>query len=219
MRRTARRWFAGSQRAASFASMMAMMTSSRLPSRAHQRVLEMEKPVAEPGAVVVGRIFRQAHDGVPQVGEAFRQILHVVGGFACAGPCFRQEPAGIGPAAGHGEWCDGVEHRVPPWVARQNGGDAGRIVLPRIARIASAVLPSASTCPNMRAGGSHQDTATTCSWPDYAERKVAGCKPVRPVQWVVSSRSAVMARAAMADQAFRSCPRRAFRRSQILSAS
>ena len=55
----------------------------------------MEKPVAEPGAVVARQIAGQAHDGVPQFGEAFRQILHVGSGFACAGPCFRQEPAGI----------------------------------------------------------------------------------------------------------------------------
>ena len=35
----------------------------------------MEKPVAEPGAFAAGRIAGQAHDGVPQLGEAFRQIL------------------------------------------------------------------------------------------------------------------------------------------------
>ena len=56
----------------------------------------MEKPVAEPGAVVAGRVAGQTHDGVPQLGEAFRQILHVGCSFACAGPRFRQEPAGIG---------------------------------------------------------------------------------------------------------------------------
>ena len=67
--------------------------------RAHQGVFQMEKPVAEPGAVVAGRIAGQAHDRVPQFGEAFRQILHVAGSLACAGPCFRQEPAGIVPAS------------------------------------------------------------------------------------------------------------------------
>ena len=59
----------------------------------------MEKLVAEPGAVVAGRVAGQTHDGVPQFGEAFRQILHVGGSFACAGPGFRQEPAGIEPAS------------------------------------------------------------------------------------------------------------------------
>ena len=77
----------------------------------------MEKLVAEPGAVVAGRVAGQAHDGVPQLGEAFRQILHVGSGFAYAGPGFRQEPAGIEPvpshcveivfAAGH---CERIEH-------------------------------------------------------------------------------------------------------------
>ena len=86
-------------RAASFASAMAMMTSSRAAPRAHQGVFQMEKPVAEPGAVVAGRIAGQAHDRVPQFGEAFSQIFHVAGSLACAGPCFRQEPAGIGPAS------------------------------------------------------------------------------------------------------------------------
>ena len=80
--------------------------------------------MAEPGAVVAGRVVGQTHDGVPQFGEAFRQILHVGGGFAGAGPGFRQEPAGIGPGAGHGfklagvaGRCEGVEHRVPPCIA------------------------------------------------------------------------------------------------------
>ena len=43
--------------------------------RAHEHVLQMEKPMAEPGAFAAGRIAGQAHDGVPQLGEAFRQIL------------------------------------------------------------------------------------------------------------------------------------------------
>ena len=59
----------------------------------------MEKPVAEPGAIVAGRIAGQAHDRVPQFGETFREVLHVAGSLACAGPCFRQEPAGIRPAS------------------------------------------------------------------------------------------------------------------------
>ena len=62
----------------------------------------MEKLVAEPGAVVAGRVVGQAHDGVPQLGETFRQILHVAGSFACAGARLGQEPAGIGPGSGHG---------------------------------------------------------------------------------------------------------------------
>ena len=80
--------------------------------------------MAEPGAVVAGRVVGQTHDGVPQFGKAFRQILHVAGSLACADPCFRREPARIGPATGHGleiigrgAWCEGVEHRVPPWIA------------------------------------------------------------------------------------------------------
>ncbi len=44
-------------------------------------------------------------------------------------------------------------------------------------------------------------------------------KPAGTVQWVVSSRTADMDRPAMADQALRSRPSRAFRRSQIRSAS
>ena len=82
--------------------MMAMTASSRLPLALIKVCSEMEKPVAEPGAVVAGRVAGQTHDGVPQLGEAFRQILHVSCSFACAGPGFRQEPAGIGPGAGHG---------------------------------------------------------------------------------------------------------------------
>ena len=61
-------------KAALFASAMAMMTSSRLPLALMRVVLQMEKPVAEPGAVVAGRIAGQAHDRVPQFGEAFSQI-------------------------------------------------------------------------------------------------------------------------------------------------
>ena len=80
---------------------MAMMTSSRLPLALIKVCSEMEKPVAEPGAVVAGRIAGQAHDRVPQFGEAFSQVLHVAGSLACAGPCFRQEPAGIGPTSRH----------------------------------------------------------------------------------------------------------------------
>ena len=49
--------------------------------------------------VSLPRVTGQAHDRVPQLGEAFSQILHVSCGFAYAGPCFRQEPAGIGPAS------------------------------------------------------------------------------------------------------------------------
>ena len=90
--------------------MMAMMTSSRLPL-ALMSVFQMEKLVAEPAAVVAGRIAGQAHDGVPQLGEAFRQILHACGGLAGSSPGFRQEPAGIWPTAGHsveivGSRCD-----------------------------------------------------------------------------------------------------------------
>ena len=81
--------------------MMAMTASSRLPL-ALIKVFQMEKPVAEPGAVVAGRAAGQTHDGVPQFGEAFRQIRHVSCSFAYAGPRFRQEPAGIVPGAGHG---------------------------------------------------------------------------------------------------------------------
>ena len=62
----------------------------------------MEKPVAEPGAVVAGRVAGQTHDGVPQFGESFRQILHVAGSLACAGARLGQESARIGPGAGYG---------------------------------------------------------------------------------------------------------------------
>ena len=94
-----------------------MMTSSRLPLALIKVCSQMEKPVAEPGAVVAGRIAGQAHDRVPQFGEAFSQILHVAGSLACAGPCFRPEPAGIGPASRHCveivfvAWgCERIEH-------------------------------------------------------------------------------------------------------------
>ena len=45
------------------------------------------------------RLAGQAHDGVPQLGEAFRQILHACGGLAGSSPGFRQEPVGIWPTA------------------------------------------------------------------------------------------------------------------------
>ena len=54
----------------------------------------MEKPVAEPGAVVAGRIAGQAHDRVPQFGETFRQVLHVAGSLACAAPRGWEDHAG-----------------------------------------------------------------------------------------------------------------------------
>ena len=125
---------AGCQRTASLASMMAMTASSRLPLALIKVCSRWRSWWRSPGAVVAERVAGQTHDGVPQLGEAFRQILHVSCSFACAGPGFWQEPARIGPATGHsfevtgrGAWCEGVEHRVPPWIARQNGGDAGRI--------------------------------------------------------------------------------------------
>ena len=77
----------------------------------------MEKPMAEPGAFAAGRIAGQAHDGVPQLGEAFRQILHACGGLAGSSPGFRQETARIWPTAGHSVEivgvtvrCEGIEH-------------------------------------------------------------------------------------------------------------
>ena len=77
----------------------------------------MEQAMAEPGAVVAGRIAWQAHDRVSQFGEALRQILHACGGFACAGACLGQELAGVVPAAGHiveivaaTVRCEGTEH-------------------------------------------------------------------------------------------------------------
>ena len=94
--------------------------------------------MAERGTVVEGRIGGQADDRFPQPGEAFRQILHVGGGFAGAGPGFLQEAAGIGPAAGRGGElvfvagrCEGYRASEPPGMARRGGGDARRKRLPR----------------------------------------------------------------------------------------
>ena len=109
--------------------------------------------MAEPGAVVAGRIAGQAHDRVPQFGEAFRQILHVGRGLAGAGPCFRQEPSGIGPGAGHSVEivgvslrCQGIEHWGLHWVASGGTGMPAEVTLPRTARIVPAVLLPASPC-------------------------------------------------------------------------
>ena len=91
----------------------------------------MEKPVAEPGAVVAGRIAGQAHDCVPQFGEAFSQILHVGGSLACAGPCFQQEPAGIRRTSRacveivFVAWAVSVSSMRASMGAKQGGGDAG----------------------------------------------------------------------------------------------
>ena len=125
--------------------------------------------MAERGTVVEGRIGGQADDRFPQPGEAFRQILHVGGGFAGAGPGFLQEAAGIGPAAGHrGELvfvagrCDGIEHRsLPGW---QDGvaGMAGEATPPDISRTVPAKPPFASARCTARTGRSCRSGAGAC---------------------------------------------------------
>ena len=65
------------------------------------------------------------------------------------------------------------------------------------ARTAQAVLPSASTCPNVRVGGPHSKRCRDLLLAHHAGWQVAGCKPACPVQWVVSSRAADMARPAI----------------------
>ena len=59
----------------------------------------------------------------------------------------------------------------------------------------------------------------TWLYPEHAGGHAADCKPAGTVQWVVSSWAADMDRPAMADQASRSSPSLAFRRSQIRRAS
>ena len=86
-------------RAASFASAMAIMTSSRLPLALMSVFSKWRSRWRSPA--------RSSQDGLPgRRMIAFRssakrsaRFLHVASSLACAGPCFRQEPAGIGPAS------------------------------------------------------------------------------------------------------------------------
>ena len=68
--------------------------------RAHQGVFQMEKPVAEPGAVVAGRVAGQAHDRIPQFGEAFRQILMWAAASRAPVRASGRNPPGSGRAPG-----------------------------------------------------------------------------------------------------------------------
>ena len=125
--------------------------------------------MAERGTVVEGRIGGQAEDRFPQPGEAFRQILHVGGGFAGAGPGFLQEAAGIGPAAGHGGElvivsgrCKGIEHRSLLECQDGVAGMPEEATPPDITRTAPAKPSSASACRAARTGGSRRSGAGAC---------------------------------------------------------
>ena len=87
-----------------------MMTSSRLPLTPIKMFSRWRSRWRSPA--------RSSQDGVPgRRMITFRQILHVAGSLACTGPCFRQEPAAIGPAFRHcveivfvARGCERIEH-------------------------------------------------------------------------------------------------------------
>ena len=145
--------------------------------RAHDHVLQMEKPMAEPGAFAARRIAGQVHDGVPQLGKAFRQILHACGGLAGSSPGFRQEPVRIWPSAGHSVEIVGVTVRCVGFEdlalrGLQNRVEAipEEVTPPRTVRIAPAMLLPASPCRVAR-------LARSCGNGAHVSRLLLSCNP------------------------------------------